>query len=213
MTRLTTTVAAALLLAIALWATPAAAGQSAQTQNPLVLQPIHNPVVFAPDVKITNIAHTTGVFVGGYAGVNLDQTFLIGAAGYWLVDPYDVIHMGYGGLLVGWRVAKSGAMSLAVRDLIGGGTATTYTLVAYPVVGPPNGGARHAYYPYGSYGYWTGFFITEPEVRAQIALGSAVSVDAGVGYRLTSAGYGAYGTSNQLNGVTGSFALRFNFGQ
>ena len=189
-----------------------ASAAAAQTQGgPLVLQPIKNPVVFAPDVKITNIVHQTGVFVGGYAGVNLDQTFLIGAAGYWLVEPYNTIHMGYGGLLVGWRVVNSGAFSVAVRDLIGGGSATTYAPVPYAVPGPrPD--PRHSYYgPYYPYGYWTGFFLTEPEVRAQIALGSAVSVDAGVGYRVTSASY--YGSGTQLNGVTGSIAVRFNFGQ
>jgi len=208
-------VSACVAIALAL-AVPAAAGGPPQSgQGPLVLQPIENPVIFAPDVKITDIVHSTGVFVGGYAGVNLDQTFLIGAAGYWLVEPYNTIHMGYGGLLVGWRLVKSGPISLAVRDLIGGGTATTYTYLSSPVPGPYIApGPRHGYspyYPYGPYGYWTGFFLTEPELRAQIALGSAVSVDAGVGYRVTSGGY-VYGSSNQLNGVAGSIAVRFNFG-
>ncbi|HKW03520.1 MAG TPA: hypothetical protein VJN96_27085 [Vicinamibacterales bacterium] len=200
----------ALAFSLVFGASPAAA----QTQGPLVLQPIQNPVVFAPDVKITNIVNTTGVFVGGYAGVNLDRTFLLGAAGYWLVEPYNTIHMGYGGFLVGWRVVNNGAFSLAVRDLIGGGTATTYTYAPYAVPGPPVPAPRHGYSPYspyGPYGYWTGFFVTEPEVRAQIALGSAVSVDAGVGYRVTASGYG-YRSNLQLNGVAGSIAVRFNFG-
>ena len=209
MTRTFAAAGTALALSLVFGVSPVAA----QTQGPLVLQPIENPVVFAPDVKITNIVHTTGVFVGGYGGVNLDRTFLLGAAGYWLVEPYNTIHMGYGGFLVGWRVVNNGAFSLALRDLIGGGTATTYTYAQYPGLGPIPA-PRHGYspyYPYGPYGYWTGFFLTEPEVRAQIALGSAVSVDAGVGYRVTASGYG-YGSNLQLNGVAGSIAVRFNFG-
>jgi len=208
------TIASALLVATLLLSTTAAAGQAAQSsqgQGPLVLQKIENPFVIAPDVKITSIANTTGVLVGGYAGVNLDQTFLIGGAGYWVVDPLDTVHMGYGGLLVGWRVVKSGAISFAVRDLIGFGSATTYQTYAVGVPYPtPNYGRHYQPYPYGRYGYWTDFFVTEPEVRAQFALGPAVSIDAGVGYRVTSAGYGL---NNQLNGVTGSIAVRFNIGQ
>jgi hypothetical protein len=37
-----------------------------------------------------------------------------------------------------------------------------------------------------------------------------VSVDAGVGYRVIA---GAHGLNDQLQGVAGSIAVRFNFGQ
>jgi len=204
----TVTSATALVLAVSTGAAYAQQG----SQGPLVMQPIENPVVFAPDVKITDIGHQTGVFLGGYAGVNLDQKFLIGGAGYWLVDGYNGLSMGYGGLLLGWRVMRSGSVSLAVRDLVGGGSASTY-YGAYPVYGPPPPypDPRHGYYyPNSYYGYWNGFFVTEPEVRAQFALGPAVSVDAGVGYRVVA---GANGLSDQLHGVAGSIAVRFNFGQ
>lgn len=202
MTRVLLPLTAALLFA----ASPAAAQRAPGQTGPMVLQPIENPVVFAPDVKVTNIAGTTGVLLGGYGGINMDRTFLIGGAGYWVIDPLDTIHMGYGGLLLGWRLADGGAFSVSARGLIGFGSATMWMPYAwYPM--PVGGRHRDPYYgPWAS--YWTNFLVAEPEVRAQFALGRTVAIDAGVGYRVTSSGWGG---TDLLNGATGSIGLRFSF--
>jgi hypothetical protein len=218
--------AAAIVLVLGV-AAPARAGQSqstaqssGQSQGPLVLQPIHNDFVLTPDFKFTQIANTTGELLGGYAGVDFDRKFLVGAAGYWLVDPTNIISMGYGGVLLGWRVTNGhGPIRLDVRDLIGGGSATSYTFYGTGYVPPPpvqvdprHPGAYYPYYPYyPGYGYpWVGFFVTEPEARVQIALGHAVAIDAGVSYRVVAA---ASGFDGLLRGAAGSIGVRFNLGQ
>jgi hypothetical protein len=184
-----------------------------QPQGPLVLQPIQNAVVFTPDFKFTDIAGTTGELLGAYAGVDFDRKFLVGAAGYWLVDPTNVVSMGYGGVLFGWRLLGGhGPVRLDVRDLVGGGSATAYAVYngGYVAGPPPQVDPRHPYYPYyPGYGYpgrWTGFFVTEPEARVQLAFSSAVAIDAGVSYRVVAGS----GIDNLLHGVAGSIGVRFS---
>ena len=77
---------AILIAAIALIAVPSTA--RAQT-GPLVLQPIDNAVIVAPDYKVTEFNGDTGQLAGGYAGRVFDDKLLIGATAYWLVDGND----------------------------------------------------------------------------------------------------------------------------
>ncbi len=181
-----------------------------QSQGPLVLQPIHNDFVITPDFKFTQIANTTGELLGGYAGVDFDRKFLVGGAGYWLVDPTNVISMGYGGVLFGWRVTSGdGPVRVDLRGLVGGGSASTYNVYG-PGYVPPQVNPQHGYpyYPYYPYYYpWIGFFVTEPEARVQIALGPNVAIDAGVSYRVVAA---ASGFESLLRGPAGSIGVRFS---
>ena len=190
----------------------ASAQSSGQTQGPLVLQPIHNDFVITPDFKFTQILNTTGELLGGYAGVDFDRKFLVGGAGYWLIDPTNVISMGYGGVLFGWRVTGDGPVRVDLRGLVGGGSA--YLNNYYGGYGPgyvpppPQVDPRHPYYPtYPYYGYyypWFGFFVTEPEARVQFALGQNVAIDAGVSYRVVAA---ASGFESQLRGAAGTIGV------
>jgi hypothetical protein len=189
---------------------------SGQSQGPLVLQPIHNDFVITPDFKFTQIANRTGELLGGYAGVDFDRKFLVGGAGYWLIDPTNVISMGYGGVLFGWRVTGGdGPVRLDLRGLVGGGSAYIYNYYGGYGPGyvppPPQVDPRHPYYPtYPYYGYyypWIGFFVTEPEARVQIALGQSVAIDAGVSYRVVAA---ASGFESLLRGPAGTIGIRFS---
>jgi hypothetical protein len=189
---------------------------SGQSQGPLVLQPIHNDFVITPDFKFTQIANSTGELLGGYAGVDFDRKFLVGGAGYWLIDPTNVISMGYGGVLFGWRVTGGdGPVRLDLRGLVGGGSAYIYNYYGGYGPGyvppPPQVDPRHPYYPtYPYYGYyypWIGFFVTEPEARVQIALGQSVAIDAGVSYRVVAA---ASGFESLLRGPAGTIGIRFS---
>lgn len=192
----------------------ASAQSSAQPQGPLVIQPIHNDFVITPDFKFTQIANTTGELLGGYAGVDFDRKLLVGGAGYWLVDPTNVISMGYGGVLFGWRVTGGdGPVRVDLRGLVGGGSASTYNFYGPGYVPPrvqvdPRHG-NYPYYPYyPAYYYpWIGFFVTEPEARVQIALGPNVAIDAGVSYRVVAA---ASGFESLLRGPAGTIGVRFS---
>ena len=55
------------------------------TQGPLVLERLHNPIVVAPDYKITDIDGETGQLAGAYAGKLLGDILFVGGGFYWLV--------------------------------------------------------------------------------------------------------------------------------
>ncbi len=59
------------------------------TQRPLVLERLHNPIVVAPDYKITDIDGDTGQLAGAYAGKLLGDILFVGGGFYWLVMAHD----------------------------------------------------------------------------------------------------------------------------
>ena len=216
-------VAAAVMMVFASSARPAS-GQTAphtdrvtttadQSQGPLVLTPIPRRVVFTPDVKVTTVNGRTSTFVGGSAGIEIDDRFFIGGAAYGMVAPLDTATMFYGGLLTGYRLVGDDNVAISVRGLIGFGQANVYASFngggPYPV---PHGryGPAYGYYPYG-YGYpyvWNGFFVAEPEVDASVSISRAARLTVGASYRATA---GFYGPESQINGFAGTFGIQFRF--
>ena len=77
-------------------APPASAG-------PLVLEPMHNGFVLAPEVKFTKVDHEVSPLVGAYAGWIYDDHLLLGGGGYWLAHhSHNIPSLGYGGFVIGW---------------------------------------------------------------------------------------------------------------
>jgi hypothetical protein len=187
---------------------------SEQSQGPLVVTPIPRRVVFTPDVKVTTVNGRTSTFVGGSAGIEIDDRFFIGGAAYGMVAPLDTATMFYGGLLTGYRLVGDDNVAITVRGLIGFGQANVYASFdggggPYPV---PHGryGPAYGYYPYG-YGYpyvWNGFFVAEPEVNASVSITRAARLTVGASYRATA---GFYGPESQINGFAGTFGIQFRF--
>jgi len=188
---------------------------SEQSQGPLVVTPISRRVVFTPDVKVTTVNGRTSTFVGGSAGIEIDDRFFIGGAAYGMVAPLDTATMFYGGLLTGYRLVGDDNVAITVRGLIGFGQANVYASFdgggggPYPV---PHGryGPAYGYYPYG-YGYpyvWNGFFVAEPEVNASVSITRAARLTAGASYRATA---GFYGPESQISGFAGTFGIQFRF--
>jgi len=185
-----------------------AAPVSAQSQGPLVLQPIPHAVIFTPDVKVTTVNGRTSTLIGGSVGVEMDNRFFLGGAAYGLVAPLDTANMFYAGLLTRYRIVGDDHVQISAGGLIGFGEASTYASFA------PNGGyaptPHHGYYG-GYYGYpyyWNGFFVAEPEVSAGVSLSRAARLTVGASYRAT-AGY--YGPESEINGFTGTFGVQFKF--
>jgi hypothetical protein len=194
-------------------APPALAQDQTPSQGPLQLLPIENRVIFAPDVKITQINGATGELVGAYGGIEIDNHFFLGGAGYWLAEADHKADMFYVGALLGWQFVNTERFHIGGRGLVGFGEATAYD-TAYPVdVTPHHGG----YYPGHGYGYGYGYgawysamVIAEPEVRAEIGVSHQIRIGLGLGYRVTSA-ENFYG--RQLNGVTGSVSVQIGLGK
>jgi hypothetical protein len=191
-----------------------AAAQQQGTSGPLVLEPLKNGAVVAPEVKITEFAGDVGTLVGAYGGYVNDDQLLIGGGGYWLVDGKNGREFGYGGAVIGWTMQPARAVSVGFRSLVGfGGTSQPVGVVypAYPVY-PPFG-------PFPTpinvhridnhyYGFHHGVFVAEPQVDVRMKLGDLVRVTAGIGYRAVN---DWYSHNNGLGGVAGSFSVQFNF--
>ena len=151
--------------------------------------------VFAPDVKITEINHETSTLVGAYGGWVFGGQFLIGAGGYWQANDTLGTHLTYGGPVLEWRFLPTNTVGVNLHGLIGGG----YRYAdAYPV---PYAGRNSRYYGYPYYYHDDAFFVAEPEAQVVFRFGSAVRLQAGVGYRATSA--------DGLNGASGSISVQF----
>src|SRR5579871_3822565 len=90
----------------------AAAGQS---QGPLVLTPISQAFVLAPDVKITKVNGQTSTLVGLYGGRSFEGRVFVGGGGYWLADPRQDARMFYAGLVVGGRIIGSDRLNVNAK--------------------------------------------------------------------------------------------------
>src|SRR5689334_15322718 len=88
----------AAVLSMALLPCSAAAQSSA---GPMTVQRIGDSVFIAPDVKITEFDHRANALAGAYGGYLFQNTFLIGAGGYWLTDPSRGRDLWYVGLVTG----------------------------------------------------------------------------------------------------------------
>src|SRR5262245_15207735 len=170
---------------------PAAApAPPAQGAPPIVQAPsTEDGFAFAPDFRITELPHQTTPVLGGYGGVVVAGTLLIGAGGYWQADsPSD---MAYGGLVAEWRLWKDRAVSVTAHGLGGWGVARIVQPIAF--------GARGGRY---GYGFDEGFWIGEPEAQLVVRMAESIRLHVGAGYRFTS--------SNQnLDGVSGSISVQF----
>ena len=101
--------AAALLVTSTAYAqNPPAQNQPVSSSGPLVLERVHDGWVLAPDFKITDLNDRTGELAGVYGGRLIDNTLLIGGAGYWLTNDARDFKLGYGGVIVGWQSPEFG---------------------------------------------------------------------------------------------------------
>jgi hypothetical protein len=204
--------AAALLGLPGTAAVRAAEDQQAPAAGTLIIEPIRSGPVIAPDFKITDIEGSTEVLFGGWGGYLHDETWFVGAAGYWLPDTDEGLEMSYGGLVVGWRAPAMGRVRFGARGLVGGGWATVPLTGAWPMpydgrhTGRPGSGWMP---PSGGY-FWgwysDGFFVAEPQLDVIVHLAPWASLTGGMSYRWTN---GDDILDDRLNGVAGSIALQF----
>jgi hypothetical protein len=223
---------AALAAACLVAASPlgASAGQDPQkTPQPppgrsaVVVEQVENGPAFGVEFKYTEMNHDDAYLLGGYAGFIFDNRLLIGGAAYWQVDSYNHGYdyygyndyygyhgaNGYGGLVLEWYALRTPAIAVSARGLIGGGVAS----VGWNGYAPPPEPTPHHGYDGGYYGYYAydqGYFIFEPQANVTVRLAPGVAMVGGVGYRVIGA---ANGWEDQIQGITGTFAIRFGGGK
>jgi hypothetical protein len=193
-------------------------------QGPMTIERIHNGLLAAPDVKITDVDHKTSPLVGGYAGWIYDDHLFVGGGGYWLASGTRDREMAYGGLIVQWLTGLDQTVGFGAKALIGGGEAqlaTNVTIQPVPIpiydprLGLPNvpGIPITTLVPRPttvSVLERNGFFVAEPELSVFVRLASHVRLTGGVGYRATAADRGL--NDSRLRGATGSVAVQIGGG-
>ena len=224
---------AALLVASTAYAqNPPAA---APTNGPLVLERIHDGWLLAPDFKVTDVDNRTGELAGAYGGRVIDNTLLIGGAGYWLANDARDFKLAYGGLVVGWQSPEFGRIRFGGRGLAGAGRATLGFDVTPLRGGIVNGftGGRPGDIRFGvtdprvqttaptrvpvpsqPQDFRTrviardDFLVFEPQANISARITKAIGVSCGVGYRETAQ---ADILRDRLNGPTASLAVQFGW--
>ena len=195
----------------------AAAAQIAESaqisSGPMTVQRVGNSAFIAPDFKITDFNGKASCLVGAYGGWLAEQTFLIGAGGYWLTDTSHERDMWYFGLVTGVYLNQDRPVGVGFKALIGGGEATFGQ--SYTYLEPRRGGTAVPVTVTNL--YHTGMFVFEPEADIVVHLNEHMKLTGGVGYRITGDpyygyyGYHGFGNS-RLHGVTGSIALQIGSG-
>jgi hypothetical protein len=211
----------ALLVSVMAWLVPlsAAAQQGAaaapRTQGPMIVEPIRDGFMAAPDIKVTEMDRKTFGLVGAYAGWVTGDTFFIGGGGYWLVDTHSNDRdMAYGGLVMQWLVHNGGRLGFGAKGLVGGGEATVADTISVrlPDVRAANGRVTMPAATISErFRFREAFMIAEPEALLSIKLPKGMRLAAGVGYRFTGNEHRGLG-GDRLDGATGSLALQIGGG-
>ena len=212
-----------------------ASAQVAQPTSggPLVLERIHDGWVAAPDVKVTDVDTRTAQLAGVYGGRLIDDTVLIGGAGYWLTNQDRDFKLAYGGVVIGWQSREMGRIRFGGRGLVGAGRATLGIdrgpLPPAQRIGPvPQGDIRFGATTPSVRGPGPGpattlapdagrsrrliarddFLVFEPQATISLRLVKAVGVSCGVGYRATAE---TDILRDRLNGPTANVAIQFGW--
>lgn len=201
---------------------PQGPAQPGSAKSPVVVEQVENGPAFGVEFKFADINHQNAYLFGGYAGVIFDNTLFVGAAGYWQPDSYYHDYYGqhdyygyggyhqvdgYGGVLLEWYALRSPVVSVSLRGLVGGGVATVggNGYAVYPQDGH-HGSSYPPPYGYYGYAYDQGYFVFEPQVNVTLRVTHGVAIVGGGGYRVVA---WANGFEDQLQGLTGTFAVRF----
>jgi hypothetical protein len=196
----------------------------APTNGPLVLERIHDGWVLAPDFKVTDVNDRTGELAGAYGGRLIDNTLLIGGAGYWLTNDARDFKLAYGGVIVGWQSREFGRIRFGGRGLAGGGTATLGFDLTQAQVGDIRFGVTdprrvlpqaptRAPLPQlqtrpARLIARDDFAVFEPQANISARITNAIGVSCGVGYRETA---GADILGDRVNGPTANLAIQFGW--
>ena len=183
---------------------------SAQTsQGPMIVEQVHNGFLVAPDFKVTEVDRKTSGLAGGYAGLVIDDRFLVGGGAYVLASHTRDREMAYGGLVLHWFAGGSDRFGFSAKTLLGGGRSESASTVQV---------LDRGRLVTNRFRVRQDFFVAEPEVDALVRLTTHLRLTAGAGYRFTGSarGRGVFPDSRGrtgLNGAVGSIGLQIGSGR
>ncbi|MGE5437812.1 MAG: hypothetical protein ACM3O3_11335 [Syntrophothermus sp.] len=186
---------------------------SAQEQETLIKGGIESGGFGAPSIKFTSINDEFGIFLGGYGGWLINHQFLIGGGGYGLVTKHNAapivestlnngndlyLHMGYGGLVLGYFFTPEKIFHICTSLLVGAGGA---------------GYSRNYGMDDNNYDNdrmtTDGFFVLEPTIQGELNVTTFFRIGVGISYRYIS-GTNLMNISNsELSGPSAVLDLKF----
>ena len=186
----------------------------------MTIERVEQGIVYAPDVRITEVDDRTATLIGGYVGWMTDRTWLVGGGGYWLANQDDDLEMAYGGMVAEWLGRNEERIGFGIRGLVGGGYATVGSTVGEYFGGDiaaTGGWNRHRGGVRGGGLIDAGtpllvseyFFVAEPQASAVVQFARWARLSVGVGYRFTA---GAGPLDDELSGASASIAIHFGAG-
>lgn len=175
---------------------PRLGAQGVQMPNGIAETEDDNGFVIAPDFRVSEIDHRTGELAGAYGGYVFAGRVMIGGGAYWQANTVESGRLMYGGPVLEWRVLNSRRIGFNLHGLVGGGEWQTDEFFGHPQ--PFDARIESRVIRFGQRD--ESFFLTEPDAQVVIRFGAHVRLQAGAGYRVTSA--------NGLNGATGSLSLQ-----
>lgn len=180
-------------------------------QGPLVLEPIKDRWVIAPEAKVTEIDGTTAGLIGGYGGILLQGSVLVGGAAYTMLNGPRDSELTYGGVMVGVTFGDERRLSYGVRGLVGVGTSQLSTSIRFgaPLHSMPDSRNSHGFSTETmtqKVRFDETFLVAEPQAEVAVRLAESWRLAFGVGYRFTNA---SDYTSDRVNGATGTVAIVF----
>jgi hypothetical protein len=213
---LTSAIAAAVLSV----AVSAAAQPPSQTSGPLIVERIQHGWIVSPDARATDLGGETGALAGGYLGRITDNSWVIGAGGYFLTNRDEDFKLAYGGPVVEWLVRSDRRIGFGIRTLVGAGSATLplpvtdlvdeRILAAARHVSTGRGRGLNIVDPSALIAVRDDFFVAEPQVNLLLNLSRGQRIVFGVGYRAVGS---APLLGDAVNGLSGSIAYQIGGGK
>ena len=158
------------------------------------------------EMKLTQIADKTSLFIGASGGVTVNKYFMLGLAGYGLVTnpelnttPADLrLNGGYGGLLIGFNAFPRQVVHLSFPIIIGGGS--MYLTDPYFFQNPSDSDYTVEQ---------SGFMVVEPGANLEFNVTRFFHLGMGASYRYVQGLTMANLTDEQLLGWTINLNLKF----
>lgn len=153
----------------------------------------------------------SSVLMGGRGGGVINSSFTVGGGGYGLANninlgtfpdyEYDLsLHMGYGGLELGYIFNSDEVIHFTIYCLAGGGGVT---------IGHDPGKDT-----YGSDKYWydvlsDGFLVLEPTASIELNLTQFFRIEIGASYRYIDGLENKFVTDDDIDGLSGVVSFKF----
>jgi hypothetical protein len=181
-----------------------------------VVERVRDRYVFAPEAKVTEFDNQAAALVGGYGGVLLQGSVLVGGAVYTMPNGPGNAELTYGGLLLGLAFGDERRLTYGVRGLIGIGNGELTSSIRFGVParpmpkGPSSGNSAPDSWVVRDVRFDETFMVLEPQAEVALKLSDNWRIAFGAGYRFTNA---TDSLDERVNGATGSVAIVFGRGR